>query len=39
VKDEIGISVKKVGKFTEATHLLNVGDKLGLRGLRERGFR
>lgn len=38
VKDEIGISVKKVGKFTEATHLLNVGDRLGLRGPYGRGF-
>lgn len=39
VKDEIGISIKKVGPFTEAIHSLQVGDKLGLRGPYGHGFK
>lgn len=35
---EIGISIKKVGPFTESIHSLQVGDKLGLRGPYGRGF-
>jgi len=38
VKNEIGISIKKVGPFTEAIHSLQAGDKLGLRGPYGRGF-
>ncbi len=38
IKDEIGISIKKVGPFTEAIHSLQVGDKLGLRGPYGHGF-
>jgi len=30
--NEIGISVKKVGGFTEKLHDLSIGDKLGIRG-------
>ncbi len=37
-KDEIGITVKKVGEFTENLHTLQVGDKLGLRGPYGNGF-
>lgn len=37
-KNEIGISIKKVGPFTEAVHSLKVGDKLGLRGPYGHGF-
>ncbi len=37
-KNEIGISIKNVGPFTEAIHSLQVGDKLGLRGPYGRGF-
>ena len=32
VKGELGITVKKVGEFTEDLHALKEGDKLGLRG-------
>lgn len=35
---EIGITVKKVGEFTENLHSLEVGDKLGLRGPYGNGF-
>ncbi|MGF7117113.1 dihydroorotate dehydrogenase electron transfer subunit [Methanobacterium oryzae] len=38
IKDEIGISIRKVGPFTEAIHSLQVGDKLGLRGPYGHGF-
>jgi dihydroorotate dehydrogenase electron transfer subunit len=38
VKNEIGISIKKVGPFTEAVHSLQAGDKVGLRGPYGRGF-
>ncbi len=37
-KEEIGITVKKVGKFSENLHTLKVGDKLGLRGPYGNGF-
>jgi len=36
--NEIGITVKNVGKFTNNLHNLNVGDKLGLRGPYGNGF-
>ncbi len=39
VKNEIGISIKKVGPFTESVHSLQAGDKLGLRGPYGRGFK
>lgn len=38
LNNEIGISIKKVGPFTEAVHSLQSGDKLGLRGPYGRGF-
>jgi dihydroorotate dehydrogenase electron transfer subunit len=38
INDEIGISVKKVGEFTDAVHLLEAGDRIGLRGPYGRGF-
>lgn len=38
LKGEIGISIRKVGEFTEAIHQMEVGDKLGLRGPYGRGF-
>lgn len=38
VNDEIGFSIRKVGKFTEALHQMEIGDKLGLRGPYGRGF-
>ncbi|MGC9516558.1 MAG: dihydroorotate dehydrogenase electron transfer subunit, partial [Methanomicrobiales archaeon] len=38
INNEIGISIKNVGKFTEAVHLLKEGDKIGLRGPYGRGF-
>ncbi|OEC84960.1 MULTISPECIES: dihydroorotate dehydrogenase electron transfer subunit [Methanobacterium] len=38
IKEEIGISIKNIGPFTEAIHSLQVGDKLGLRGPYGRGF-
>ncbi len=39
IRNEIGISIKKVGEFTEAVHSLEAGDKLGLRGPYGRGFK
>ncbi|MGZ7119782.1 MAG: dihydroorotate dehydrogenase electron transfer subunit, partial [Methanobacterium sp.] len=36
--NEIGISIRNVGPFTEAIHSLQKGDKLGLRGPYGRGF-
>lgn len=36
--DKIGITVKKVGGFTEELHNLSVGDKLGIRGPYGNGF-
>lgn len=38
INNEIGISIKNVGPFTEAVHSLQNGDKLGLRGPYGRGF-
>jgi len=38
VKNEIGISIRKVGEFTTQLHQMNPGDKLGLRGPYGRGF-
>ncbi|MDI6644677.1 MAG: dihydroorotate dehydrogenase electron transfer subunit [Methanobacteriaceae archaeon] len=38
INDEIGISIKKVGEFTESVHSLNVGDEIGLRGPYGNGF-
>ena len=38
VKGELGITVKKVGEFTEDLHALKEGDKLGLRGPYGNGF-
>lgn len=38
VKGEIGFTIRKVGKFTEAIHELGVGAQLGLRGPYGRGF-
>jgi len=38
VNNEIGISIKKVGEFTEAVHQMEVGDELGLRGPLGCGF-
>lgn len=37
-KREIGISIKRVGPYTQAVHSLRAGDKLGLRGPYGRGF-
>jgi sensor histidine kinase YesM len=37
-KGEIGITVKKVGEFTENLHSLKEGDRLGLRGPYGNGF-
>lgn len=37
-RNEIGISIKKVGPFTEAIHTLKSGDKVGLRGPYGHGF-
>ena len=37
-KNEIGISVKRVGEITEELHSLSVGDKLGIRGPYGNGF-
>ncbi|MGZ7160273.1 MAG: dihydroorotate dehydrogenase electron transfer subunit [Methanobacterium sp.] len=36
--NEIGISIRNVGPFTDAVHSLQAGDKLGLRGPYGRGF-
>ncbi len=38
VKNEIGISIRNIGEFTEQIHKLQIGDKLGLRGPYGRGF-
>jgi dihydroorotate dehydrogenase electron transfer subunit len=38
VNNEIGISLRNVGPFTEKVHQMEVGDKLGLRGPYGRGF-
>lgn len=38
VNNEIGVSVRKVGEFTEALHKMDVGDKLGIRGPYGHGF-
>ncbi len=38
VNNEIGISVRNIGKFTSQLHRLQLGDKLGLRGPYGRGF-
>jgi len=38
INNEIGITIKNVGPFTEAIHSLKAGDKLGLRGSYGRGF-
>ena len=38
VNNEIGISIRKVGQFTEQVHKLEKGDQLGLRGPYGRGF-
>ncbi|MEN6572753.1 dihydroorotate dehydrogenase electron transfer subunit [Methanobacterium aggregans] len=38
VNDEIGVSIRNVGNFTEDVHSMKVGDKLGIRGPYGRGF-
>lgn len=38
VKQEIGITIRNVGKFTGEVHELKEGDELGLRGPYGRGF-
>lgn len=38
VNNEIGISIRSVGEFTEDIQKLHAGDKLGLRGPYGRGF-
>ena len=38
INNKIGITVKKVGEFTEELHSLSVGDKLGIRGPYGNGF-
>jgi dihydroorotate dehydrogenase electron transfer subunit len=38
VNHEIGFSIRKVGKFTEAVHNLDEGDQMGIRGPYGRGF-
>ncbi len=38
IKGEIGFTIRKVGKFTEALHELEVGAQLGLRGPYGQGF-
>jgi dihydroorotate dehydrogenase electron transfer subunit len=38
IKNEIGISIRNVGEFTDQVHKLKKGDKLGLRGPYGRGF-
>lgn len=38
LNNRIGFSIRKVGKFTEALHQMDVGDQLGLRGPYGRGF-
>jgi dihydroorotate dehydrogenase electron transfer subunit len=37
-KNEIGITIKKIGNFTDAVHSLEIDDKVGLRGPYGRGF-
>ena len=37
-KKEIGISIKRVGEFSDHVHTLSKGDKLGLRGPYGKGF-
>ena len=32
VKGEIGFTIRKVGKFTQALHDMEVGNQIGLRG-------
>lgn len=36
--NRIGITIKKVGSFTEDIHKLSIGDKLGIRGSYGNGF-
>ena len=36
--NKIGITVKKIGEFTEKLHNLSIGDKLGIRGPYGNGF-
>ncbi len=36
--NKIGITIKKIGEFTEKLHSLSVGDKLGIRGPYGNGF-
>jgi dihydroorotate dehydrogenase electron transfer subunit len=36
--NKIGITIKKIGEFTEKLHNLSVGDKLGIRGPYGNGF-
>ncbi|TMS42657.1 MAG: dihydroorotate dehydrogenase electron transfer subunit [Methanobacterium sp.] len=38
VKGEIGFTIRKVGKFTQALHDMEVGNQIGLRGPYGRGF-
>ncbi len=38
INDEVGVSVKMVGSFTQSLHKLNENDLLGLRGPYGRGF-
>lgn len=39
VEGEIGFTIRKVGKFTQALHDMEVGNQLGLRGPYGRGFK
>lgn len=36
--NKIGITIRKIGKFTENLHNLSIGDKLGIRGPYGNGF-
>lgn len=38
LKEELGISIKKIGKFSSQVHSLKEGDKLGIRGPYGKGF-
>jgi dihydroorotate dehydrogenase electron transfer subunit len=38
VNNEIGFTIRRVGKFTEVLHQMEAGDKLGIRGPYGRGF-
>ena len=38
INNQIGITVKKIGKFTNYLHELNIGDRLGIRGPYGNGF-